>query len=63
MVFGIIFTVNTQLAVELLVILWIIDAVSKIGLGIAGTKKVEHYNWIDVLFGIITLIVIFIWIV
>lgn len=61
--FGIIFTVNTQLAVELLVLLWIINAVCEIGLGIAGTKKSDHYNWVNVLFGIITLVVVFVWLV
>ena len=61
--FGIIFTVNTQLAVELLVLLWIINAVCEIGLGIAGAKKSDHYNWVNVLFGIITLVVVFVWLV
>jgi hypothetical protein len=60
---GIIFNVNTQLTVELLVILWIVNALCSIALGIAGTKKSTHYNWINALFGVITLIVVFIWLV
>jgi hypothetical protein len=53
---------NIDLAVQMMVYLWIANAICRILLGATHTKKSTHYNAIDALVGIITLAVVIIYI-